>query len=30
VTAEIIDMVTTIVTECLEPEKNGLKWAGVE
>lgn len=30
VTAELLDMVKTIVLECLEPESNGLKWAGVE
>ena len=30
VTAELVEMVTAIVLECLQPEKNGLKWAGVE
>eukprot|EP00966_Prymnesium_polylepis_P033423 777102-Prymnesium_polylepis.1 len=30
VTAELVDMVKAIVLECLQPEKNGLKWAGVE
>jgi len=30
VTSELLDMVKTIVLECLEPEKNGLTWAGVE
>jgi len=30
VTATLLEMVKTIVLECLQPERNGLKWAGVE
>jgi len=30
VTSTLVDMVRTIVVECLQPDVNGLKWAGVD